>query len=160
QQRVIKRLLAEAVAGEEQRLLGCVPQGEGEHAAKAREAVLAPFLPGMNDDLGIAMGTETMPLSRELGHEFAGIINLAIEGDGNRAVLVEQRLLPMRDIDDGEAPVAESDAGGDMKTAAVGAAMRDAVGHAAEERPVDRAPPPYVHDPGNPAHRSNPSYRM
>ena len=41
----MQRLHAEAVAGEKQRLAVAIPQREGEHAAEALDAALAPLLP-------------------------------------------------------------------------------------------------------------------
>src|SRR6266851_10477138 len=50
---VIKRLLAEPVTGEEQRFAAAVPQCEGEHPIEPVETSLAPFLPGVDNHLGV-----------------------------------------------------------------------------------------------------------
>ena len=60
---VEERLHAEPVAGEEQRVLGGVVEGEGEHAVEPREAVRPPLPPGGEDHLGVALGAEAWPLA-------------------------------------------------------------------------------------------------
>src|SRR5260221_10563910 len=124
---VIERLLAEAVAGEKQRLFPLVPQRKGKHAAEALQTIRAPFLPGVNDDLGIRMGAEAMSPVRQLCRKGLEIVDLAIERDDNGVVLVEQRLLAPGDADDGEPAMAETDGARQMEAAAVRTAMGDAV---------------------------------
>src|SRR5260370_518199 len=99
--------------------------------------VAAPHVRGGKDDLGIRMGAEAMSPVRQLRRERLEIVDLAIERDGDRVVLVEQGLLAAGNIDDGEPAMAESDAGRQMKAAAVGTTMGDAVGHAAEQTGID-----------------------
>jgi len=110
----------------------------------------------MHDDLGIGMGAEAMPLPGELFHQLLEIVDLAVEGDRDRVVLVEQGLLAAGDVDDGEPAMAEADAGREMEAAAVRAAMGDAVGHAAKQIRIDRASPRAVHDAGNSTHPTSP----
>ena len=123
QQRVVQRLDAEAVARQEQRLLVAVPQREREHAAEALDAVLAPRLPGVHDDLGVAARAEDVAERLQLGDQLLVVVDLAVEDDDDAAVLVEQRLLAGREVDDRQAAVAEADARLDVKAAFVGAAM-------------------------------------
>ena len=54
EQRIVQRLHAQPVTRQEQRGAIAVPQREGEHAAEALDAGLAPRLPGMHDHLGVA----------------------------------------------------------------------------------------------------------
>ena len=58
QHRVVQRLHAQPVARHEQRLAVPVVEREGEHAAEAVDAALAPRLPGVDDHLGVAAGVE------------------------------------------------------------------------------------------------------
>ena len=62
-----ERLYAQAVAGEKQRLVVAIPDGEGEHAVEALEAAGAPLPPGGEDRLGVALGDEGVPLRLQLG---------------------------------------------------------------------------------------------
>src|SRR5207302_1827050 len=124
EQRVIKRLHAEPVAGEEQRLAVAVPQRKGEHAAEALHAVFAPLLPGVNDDLGVALRKKHVTRARELGDQLLVVVDLAVEDDDDAAVLVEKRLLPGREIDDREPPVPEAQPRLEMQAALVGPAVK------------------------------------
>ena len=63
-QGIVKRLYAEPVAGEEQRFAVAVPKGEGEHAAKALDAILTPLFPGMDDHFGVTLRAEGMAQAR------------------------------------------------------------------------------------------------
>ncbi len=100
QQRVVQRLDAEPVAREEQRLLVAVPQREREHAAEALDAALAPRLPRVHDHFGVAARAEGVPERRQLGDQLLIVVDLAVEDDDDAAVLVVQRLLAGRQVDD------------------------------------------------------------
>jgi hypothetical protein len=62
-------------------------------------------------------------------HQRLEIVDLAVEDDADRAVLVEQRLVAGREIDDRKPPVAEAQPRRIMKAGAVGAAVSEAIGH-------------------------------
>jgi hypothetical protein len=76
----------------------------------------------MHDDLGVAAVWKVGP-APQFGDERLEVVDLAVEHDDDRAVFVEQRLLAGRDVDDGQAAVAEPDAGLDVQAALVRAAM-------------------------------------
>ena len=139
QQRVVKRLYPEAVAREKQRLRLLVPQREGEHAAEALHARLAPLLPRVNDDFGVAARMEPVTGGREFRDQRLIVVDLAVEDDADRAVLVVQRLLARREIDDRESAVPESDARREVHSAFVRAAVMLRLVHASEHRALDRA---------------------
>src|SRR5439155_22529077 len=65
--RPVERLDAEAIADEEQPPLRRVPDREREHAAEAMDALLAPFLVGMDDRLGVAPGAVDVTARFEIG---------------------------------------------------------------------------------------------
>ena len=123
QQRIVQRLDAEPVARQEQRFAVAVPQRESEHSAEPLDAILAPLLPRMDDDLGVALGPEDVAEARELGDQLLVVVDLAVVDDDDAAVLVEQRLLPRRQIDDRQPAVAETDAGLDVQPDFVRSAM-------------------------------------
>src|SRR5437879_6327380 len=73
----------------------------------------------------------------ELGAEVVVVVDLAVVSDRERTVLVRHRLpRTIRQVDDGEAAVAQSDAliGRDPRGRAVGAAVRHGVAHAGDVR--------------------------
>ncbi len=83
EQGVEQRLDAEAVAGQEQGFAVAVPQGEGEHAAEAVDAALAPGFPGVDDDFGVAAGVEDVAQRLQLGDQFLVVVDLAVEDDAD-----------------------------------------------------------------------------
>src|SRR6185437_16366366 len=80
-----------------------------------------------------------MPELGELGNQRLIVIDLAVEDDDNAPVLVPQRLLPGRQIDDRKPPVRKTDAGLDVKTALVGSAVVLRFVHPRQQRAVDVA---------------------
>ena len=79
----------------------------------------------------------TWPSAVELGDQFLEVVDLAVEDDGDGAVLVEQRLLAGGHVDDRQPPMAEADARRDVQTALVRAAVVLALVHA-RAAPRDR----------------------
>ena len=152
EQRVVQRLDAQPVPRHEQRLLVAVPQREGEHAAKALHAGFAPLLPGVDDDLGVALGVEAVAGGLQFGNQFLVVVDLAVEDHDHRAVLVEQRLLAGGDVDDAQPPVAEAQPGLDVQAAFVGAAVGLRVVHALEHGVPHRALAAGVELAGDAAH--------
>ena len=84
QNSVVKRLDPETVAGEEQRLAVAVPQGEGEHAAKAVDTRCAPGFPGVDDDFGIATSVEDVAERLQFRNEFLIVVDFPVEDDADR----------------------------------------------------------------------------
>ena len=122
-QRVVQRLHAEPVAGQKQRFPGPIPESECEHAAKSIDACLAPRLPRVDDDLGVALGAEHVPEGQQLGYELLIVVNLAVEDDNDAAVFVVERLLSGRHVDDRQPAMAQTDARLDVIATLVRAAM-------------------------------------
>ena len=134
---VVERLLPQPVAGEEDAAVLPVPDGEGEHPAQALGKLFAPLLVTVDQDLGVAVALEDVALGDELALEIEEVVDLAVEDDPDRSVLVGHRLRAgRREIDDRQAPVAEAERAFQVDAAAVGTAMRDHLGHAGEELAV------------------------
>ena len=73
--------------------LAPVPDREREHAAEAVEAVDPPLLERVDDHLGVGVvGAEAMAGRLELGAELGVVVDLAVEDEPHRAVLVRHRL--------------------------------------------------------------------
>ncbi len=120
----VHRLFAEAVPGEEEFALSAIPEGEGEHAVEALEAVRAPLLVGAKDGLRIARGAEDVAEVPQLLPELDVVVDLAIEDEAEVREVVDERLIGSGgEVDDGEAGVAEADTGGEIGAIAVGAAV-------------------------------------
>ena len=105
QPRVVQRFDAHAVARQKQRLLAAVPQRKGKHPAQALHAGGAPRLPRVDDDFGIAAGFEGVAQRLQLSHQGAVVVDLAVKDDAHRALGIEQRLLPGRQVNHRQAPV-------------------------------------------------------
>ena len=120
---------AEPVARQEELPRRTVPDREGELAVEPVEAALAPLLVGVNDDLGIGAGGEAVPESAKLLGELRVVVDLAVLHDPQPAVLVRERLVAAREIDDGEARVDHAEAAVEVQTDTVGTAVEQLAGH-------------------------------
>jgi hypothetical protein len=135
-QGVEEGLFAEAVTGAEQTAPGGIPEGEGEHAVEALEAVRAPDAVGLEDDLRIGMAAvETGARLQQFLPELGEVVDLAVEDDAELAVHVLHGLAAAGKVDDGQAAVSQADGPFLPDAAAVGAAVSDDVGHGPDMGP-------------------------
>src|SRR5262249_55493018 len=88
----------------------------------------------VDDDLGIGCRVEAMAGSLELGSQFAKVVDFTVEDDPDRTILVVDRLVAGRQIDDAQAPHSECDPLIDPRAFVVRATMADDVAHPAHER--------------------------
>ena len=86
QRRHVQRLHPQPVARQQQGALPQVIEREGEHAVQARQAIHAPFLPGGEDHLAVAIGTEGCAACLQFAAQFAEIIDLAVEHQHCRTI--------------------------------------------------------------------------
>ena len=106
--RVVERLDADAVAGEQQPLARGVVQGEAEHAAQVVDHVDPVLLVAVQDHLGIGVAAEPVPPGFEQGPQFLEIVDLAVEHQADGVVLVEHRLAAvLAQVDDRQPAEAE-----------------------------------------------------
>ena len=136
---IIERLYAENIPRTVHFVRLGVPHDEGEHAAQHPGQLRAVLLVAMNDDFGVAMGLEDMPLGLQLGAQIHEVVNLAVEHADDGAVLVVHRLLACGQINDTQAAEAQRDGAARVVAADVipfhiGAAVDDAVGHPVQDR--------------------------
>ena len=131
---VVEWLFAERVAGEEQAPAPAIPQGEGKHAVEPFDAALALLLIEVDNALGIGARGETVTFGLQLRLQLAAVVDLAVEDDLDRAVLVAERLVPARDVEDAQAghPQAGARCGVLPGTPVVGAATHEGGRHALE----------------------------
>src|SRR5438067_5231467 len=91
--RPIERLDAEAIAHEQQPLLRRVPERERKHAAEPVDALVAPLLVRVDDRFGVRAGLVAMTARFEIAPNLGVVVDLAVEDDPDRLVLVRQRLM-------------------------------------------------------------------
>ncbi len=121
---------------------GGIPDREGEHPAQLLEALRALLLVEVDDDFRVGVGAEPVPLRDERRAKLLEIVNLAVEDDPDRAVLVRERLVPLGQVNDAQPAVAESDAArsaldfeiAEMEPRVIGPAMRKRIAHARDVR--------------------------
>ncbi len=148
---VVQRLLAEAVAGQQQAALAGIPDGKGEHAPKPLEALHALLFVQVNQRLGIAGGAELMPARHEIGAQFLVAVNLAVEDDPHRTVLIGDRLMAGGEIDDAEAAHADPAPAIHVNAFVVRTAMANLVAHRLYQRRLSGLIE--THKTGDSAHR-------
>lgn len=149
-----QRLFAHAVARQQQRALGAVPQPDGEHAVQPVEHADAPLPPAMDDRLRVGPGAEDVAVRLELRTQGGVVVDFAVERHHHLAVRAEHGLRAPGQVDNGQPPVAEAQMRLGMKAVAVRAAMRDRVGHAAEAPLLGGARVDGVEQADNTAHEA------
>src|SRR5439155_17408170 len=120
---VAERLLAEAVARQDQATAASVPQRQAEHPVEEIDEVEPVLLVEVRQHLGIAPGSEAVPPSFERGAKRSAVVDLAVAHRDDVARLVAERLGAARDVDDGEPPAAEGGLAADRGTIAVRSAV-------------------------------------
>ena len=80
-----------------------------------------------------------MSRSLELVHQLAVVVDLAVLDDDDRAVLVRDRLVAARQVDDRKSPRRDPDRPVEVRALGVGAAVIERLRHPAEAVGVDRA---------------------
>ena len=90
---IVQRLDTESVAGQEQGLAVAIPEREGEHAAKPLDTAFTPFLPGVDDDLGVTVGAKGVPGGGQFVRQFLEVVDPAVVDHDHCLVFVEERLL-------------------------------------------------------------------
>ncbi len=95
-----QRLLAHPVAGQDERAAGRVPDRQGEHPAQQAEHPRPLVLVEVDEDLGVALRAERMPLGLQPTAQRGEVVDLAVEDRPDGAVLVRERLMPAGQVDD------------------------------------------------------------
>src|SRR5687768_5201206 len=96
-----------------------------------------------------------MPFILELVSQFLEVVDLSIKADDNRPILIRNRLIPGREINDAQTPVAETgSASGKVIAFPVRPPMPQRVCHILYERSLIFGKPIKVYGAGNAAHRT------
>src|SRR5438270_7471137 len=93
-----------------------------------------------------------MPFGDQLISESDVIVDFAIVGNPNRAILVAQRLMSQRDVNDAQASVPEGDMTIDIKTAVIRTSMDQGLIHRVDPSGIDSFIPVIIENAVNPAH--------
>jgi hypothetical protein len=128
------------LAGDEQAVLAGVPESEGEHSTKFREASLAPPGISLEQNFGVGVAGELRAGPVKLAPNVAEVIDLSVVNDPVAGFRIVHGLMPeRRKIEDGEAPVSQADfnwfwrgVSYDHRAGVVGAAVREGRGGALE----------------------------
>ena len=139
---VVERLLPEAIASQDEAPPRPVPEREGEHAFEPVEAGRAVVLVGVENDLGVGAAREPVAGRQEGTAQGVGVVDLTVRDQPDAAILVGQRLLPGRQVDDAKALRGQADRSLDPESLLVRPAVRDGLGHAIEEPTRDGPRPP------------------
>jgi hypothetical protein len=132
----VERADADAIACQDHHPLGEIEQREGKLALQMREQILAVLLIEMHDQLAIAAGAELMTPRLKLGLALRIVEQLAVARHGERAVLVDDRLLAVAQAYDAEPLRGGADPWGEQGAGFVGAAMGERRAHARNLRPI------------------------
>src|SRR5262249_6831408 len=114
---------------------------------------LGVLLPEVRDDFGVAVGAEGVPAGLKGGPLFRVVEQLAVVGDGDAAVLVEDRLSPVRQPDNAQPPRRQPQSGGFAVTVLIRPTVEQAVGHRPQGRGRNRTLGLQIHHPRDAAHR-------
>src|SRR5574341_742739 len=136
---VVEGLDPDAVADQPELPFFGVPEADGEHAAEFVQAVDAPLLEGMDDDLGVrVVRLPSVPADLDqFSPDLSVVVDLAVEHDLDAVVLVGHGLVrDGRQVDDREAAVPQADlpVRRDPSPSTVRAAMDHGVPHLDEVR--------------------------
>ena len=116
----MQRLDAEVIAREKEAPVLCIPDRKPEHAAQPPEQLRPPLLEAVDQNLGVRLRREDVALFKQLLPQALIIIDLAVEGEHERFVLVVDRLVAaLAHINDAQTAEAHGDPLAEVKAAAV-----------------------------------------
>ena len=97
------------------------------------------FLVEVDQDLGVASGSELVARGDQLVAKVLEVVDLPVHDDGDRSILVEDRLVTAGNIDDREALHPERNFPLAPHPPRVGSAVLDCSAHRLDDCPVDRS---------------------
>jgi hypothetical protein len=115
--------------------LSVLQDGEGEHAAEMVDAVRAPFLIGMEDDLGVGAGAEAVAMGLQFPAQVEEVVDFAVVDDPAGFVLIGDGLVAGGEVNDAEAGHGQGGIAEDHGAGVVGAAVGKGGVHAFEGGP-------------------------
>jgi len=157
--RIDQGLLAHAVAGQHPALSGGIPQGNRKHPPETLDEMLPLLLIEVHGDLGVRAGGEAVAPAFQVGAQLLKIIDLAVEDDGHRAVLVADGLRPPLEVDDAKAARDQPHTRLNEIARLVRPAVDDGIAHAVQQHAVGRGAR-CVKDAGDAAHPRGSATRL
>ena len=106
----------------------------------------------MEDGLGVAAAVVSVAAGFQPRAQRGMVVDLAVEDDPDRAILVGHRLMPATHVHDGQAPMSEPHGAVDEQALAVGAAVTKNVPHPLEPRLLHGLVDVELRDAGDAAH--------
>ena len=113
----------------------------------------ALLLVEVRDHLGVALGREAVAARAQLVAQLAEVVDLAVEHDDDRAVLVGDRLIAGDEVDDSQPLDAETDAVVEKHAPRVRPAMLERGAHPLQQLPIHRPCLRRHHLSDDPTHR-------
>ena len=130
---VVEGFNAQTIPDQIEAAIHLVPQGNGEHTDESTYGLgHAPFHNRGENDFRIGMAIELVTSCQKISAQFGKIINLAVVGNHEAAVVGGHWLRPSRrEVDDSEAPEAQSNAGtgSNPLTIGIGTPVAQPFGH-------------------------------
>ena len=148
-----QRLLAEAVARQDQFLRATVPKRDREHAPQLGEAGLAELFIQVDDSLRVRPCPERVAAREVPAVQLFEVVNLSVEHDPDRLVLIRERLAAAFDVDDGESSVRQAQRAATVETLVIGPTMADGIGHGFQRGALNDHFTAWLEDSANPAHK-------
>ena len=116
-----------------------IPNRQTEHSVQVIEHLLAPLLITVDDDFGIGVRAEHVPVSFQFALQFREVVDFAVEDHPDGFFLVRHGLVTARKVDDGEPAKTQAQAGPvNIVALVVRPAMDDGPGHPLDVRRSDR----------------------
>src|SRR5438445_6419546 len=104
----VQGLFAETIAREVQTPRLAVDDGESKHAVQSFRQAMTPRLIPMNEYLGVGVARlKDVTELNEFVTQLEVVIDLTVEDDPDRSILIPHRLITTGNINDRQAPVAE-----------------------------------------------------
>lgn len=131
---IVEGFDAQGIAGEGEPFLAGIPDGKGEHAVEAGEAVGPVLGPGLQQDLGVGLGLEGGTAGLEVTAKLEVVVDLAIKDDVPPPVGRGHGLGPAREVEDAEPAVSETDGGVSVDALGVRSTVGKGAGHGGQRR--------------------------
>src|SRR5262249_13041449 len=129
------------------------PDREREHSTQTLNELLALLFVEVDEALGVRLRAERVALRLEVRAQLVEVVDLAVERDPERAVLVRERLTARgREVDDRETSMPERGGAEDLDPFAVGPPVRECAGHGADGALVSGTREVAPHFSRDPAH--------
>jgi hypothetical protein len=126
---IVERFDSEGVSGESETFFAGIPNSEGEHTVKSREAVDSVLCPCLKKNFGIGLGSEDGPAGFEVAAEFEVVVDFAIKNEMPATVGGGHGLGTTSDVENAEASMTQANGGVGVGSLRIGPAMGQGIAH-------------------------------